>query len=160
MYASATSRWRSSEKISVTLTGMPLAIVSSIAGRPSLVAGILISTFGRSIRPCRRAASSIVAWVSCARFGSTSSETQPSLPLPSSQTLRSSSQAARMSSRASSRKISFGSDSVALTSLIWSSYASPSAIAPWKIVGLEVTPTTPSATRPARSPSLTKLRDR
>ena len=121
MYASATSRWRSSEKISVTLTGMPAAIVSSIAGRPAGVAGIFTSRFGRSTSACRRLASAIVASVSFARFGSTSSETQPSLPLPSSQTERSSSQAARMSSRASARKISFGSDSSALTSLICSS---------------------------------------
>ena len=33
---------------------MPAAIVSSIAGRPSGVAGILISRFGRSTRACRR----------------------------------------------------------------------------------------------------------
>ena len=85
MYASATSRWRSSEKISVTLTGMPAAIVSSIAGRPAGVAGIFTSRFGRSTSACRRLASSIVASVSYARFGSTSSETQPSLPSPSSQ---------------------------------------------------------------------------
>ena len=40
MYASATSRWRSSEKISVTLMLRPRAIISSIAGSPGAVAGI------------------------------------------------------------------------------------------------------------------------
>ena len=39
---------------------MPAAIVSSIAGRPSRVAGILISRLGRSTSACRRAASAIV----------------------------------------------------------------------------------------------------
>ncbi len=139
---------------------MPAAIVSSIAGSPSGVAGILMSRLGRSISACRRLASSIVPCVSWARFGSTSSETQPSLPDPWSQTDRRMSQASRMSSRASARKISFGSLSLCMTSLIWSSYASPSAIAPWKIVGFDVTPTTPSRTRPSRSPSFTNRRER
>ena len=57
------------------------------------MAGILISRFGRSTSACRRAASAIVPSVSWARFGSTSSETQPSLPLPSSHTGRRTSQA-------------------------------------------------------------------
>jgi hypothetical protein len=65
-----------------------------------------------------------------------------------------------MSSRASARKISFGSDSVAVSSLICSSYASPPAIAPWKIVGFEVTPTTPSRTSAASSPCWTNGRER
>jgi hypothetical protein len=65
-----------------------------------------------------------------------------------------------LATAASAMKISFGSDSVADISRIWSSYASPSAIAPWKIVGLEVTPTTPSRTKPARSPSCRNLRER
>ena len=39
---------------------MPAAIVSSIAGRPSSVAGILMNRFGRSTSACRRAASAIV----------------------------------------------------------------------------------------------------
>ena len=68
------------------------------------MAGILISRFGRSTSACRRLASAIVPSVSCARFGSTSSETQPSLPSPSSQTGRRTSQASRMSSRASARR--------------------------------------------------------
>ena len=70
------------------------------------------------------------------------------------------SQASRMSSLASCQKISLGSSYSALSSRIWSSYASPSAIAPWKIVGLEVTPTTPSLTRPRSSPSFTNVRER
>ena len=41
MYASITSRWRSSEKMSVTLIEWPAAIMSSIDGRPAFVAGIL-----------------------------------------------------------------------------------------------------------------------
>ena len=65
--------------------------------------------FGRSTSSCSRTASDLVASVSCARFGSTSSETQPSLPLPSSQTGRRMSQASRMSSLASCQKISLGS---------------------------------------------------
>ena len=123
-YASATSRWRSSEKISVTLTGMPAAIVSSIAGSPSFVAGILMNRFGRSTSACRRLASAIVASVSRARFGSTSSETQPSrafsLP-PSSHLGRRMSQAPWMSWTASARKTSLGSVSVLSTSRSWSS---------------------------------------
>ena len=88
---------------------MPAAIVSSIACRPSSVAGILMKRLGRSTSPCRRMASDFVLSVSCARSGSTSSETQPSLPLPSSETERRMSQASRMSSLASCQKISFGS---------------------------------------------------
>ena len=43
-----TARWRSTEKISVTFTEMPSPITAVIAGRPARVAGILISTLGRS----------------------------------------------------------------------------------------------------------------
>ena len=50
-----------------------------------------------------------------------------------------------MSSIASARKISFGSSVCFITSRSCSSYQSPSAIAFWKIVGLEVTPTTASS---------------
>ena len=40
MYASATSAWRSSEKMSVTLIERPAAMQSSIAPRPGSVPGI------------------------------------------------------------------------------------------------------------------------
>jgi hypothetical protein len=60
---------------------MPAAIVSSIACRPGSVAGILMKRFGRSTSACRRLASEIVVSASYASVGSTSSETQPSLPL-------------------------------------------------------------------------------
>jgi hypothetical protein len=48
MYTSMTARYRSREKISVTLTLMPSAITAVIAGSPATVAGILISTLARS----------------------------------------------------------------------------------------------------------------
>src|SRR5919109_3013171 len=68
------------------------------------------------------------------------------------------SHASRMSSDASRTKISLGSSSSASTSRSWSSYQSPSAIAFWKMVGLEVTPTMASssimrASSPVRSHS-------
>src|SRR3954463_9219143 len=50
-----------------------------------------------------------------------------------------------MSSSASRKKISRGSSSSSRHSRSWSSYASPSASAFWKIVGFEVTPTTASS---------------
>ena len=53
----------------------PRAIASSIAGRPSRVAGILISTFGRSTWSCSAIACSNVSSVLFASVGSTSSET-------------------------------------------------------------------------------------
>jgi hypothetical protein len=75
MYASITSRCRSIEKISVTLIDLPAAIISSIAGSPSFVPGILTYRFGLSISPWNRRASAIVASVSYAKVGSTSIET-------------------------------------------------------------------------------------
>ena len=62
----------------MTFTGIPAAIVSSIAWMPASVPGIFTNRFGRSIILCRRLASSAVPCVSMARFGSTSSDTQPS----------------------------------------------------------------------------------
>ena len=75
MYASITSRWRSSEKISVTLIDFPSAIMSSIAGSPAFVPGIFTYRFGLSTRACRRLASAAVPSVSNASVGSTSIET-------------------------------------------------------------------------------------
>jgi hypothetical protein len=57
---------------------MPSAIAAVIAGRPSTVAGILISTFGRSTAAHSAFAEAMVASVSLARVGSTSIETRPS----------------------------------------------------------------------------------
>ncbi len=56
-------------------------MVEVIAGRPGLVAGILISTLGRSTIFHRSAAWAVVPSVSMASPGSTSIETRPSTPL-------------------------------------------------------------------------------
>ena len=56
-----TALYRSREKIRVTLTLMPSAMVAVIAGSPARVAGILISTLGRSTILCSSAAWSMVA---------------------------------------------------------------------------------------------------
>ena len=53
MYASAATTYCSREKRSVTFTGTPAKMASSMAGQPSLVPGILISRFGRPARACR-----------------------------------------------------------------------------------------------------------
>src|SRR6266545_3490800 len=66
-----------------------------------------------------------------------------------------------MSCAESWRKISFGSLSVFATSISCSSYRSPAAIAFWKIVGLDVTPTTASSfIIRARRPSSRAPRER
>ena len=78
--ASRTSPYRSSEKISVTLTLMPSARTAVIAGSPSRVAGILMKTFGRSTVDHRDFAEAIVPSVSLASRGSTSIDTRPSTP--------------------------------------------------------------------------------
>jgi hypothetical protein len=57
MYASTTSAWRSSEKMSVTLIARPAAMQSSIAPSPGSVPGIFTYRFGRSPSSCRRIAS-------------------------------------------------------------------------------------------------------
>ncbi len=67
-----TSAWRASEKIRVTLTLMPAAMVSSIAAMPARVAGIFTMRFGRlTARQIRRASRTVPA-VSPASVGSTS----------------------------------------------------------------------------------------
>ncbi len=78
--ALSTARYRSREKISVTLTLMPSASTVVIAGSPSTVAGILINRLGRSTVAQRARACSTVAAVSCASRGSTSRLTRPSTP--------------------------------------------------------------------------------
>ncbi len=59
----------------------PLEIWSSIAGSPSLVAGILTMTFGRLVRWRRSSAMRMVPRVLLASVGETSMLTKPSLPL-------------------------------------------------------------------------------
>ncbi len=78
--ASAEATYCSRENSRVTLIGMPAKIASSIAGRPSLVPGILMNRFDRHARPCRSLAAARVLTVSCARSGDTSSDTHPSTP--------------------------------------------------------------------------------
>ena len=73
-----TAPYRSREKISVTLTLIPSAITAVIAGSPARVAGILISTFGRSTILASSLACAMVAAVSWASRGSTSMDTRPS----------------------------------------------------------------------------------
>ncbi len=47
-------------QVTVTFTGTPAKIASSMAGSPSAVPGILMNRFGRPARPCRsRAAASV-----------------------------------------------------------------------------------------------------
>ena len=79
-----TSPYRSSEKMSVTLTEIPSASVAVIAGTPSAVAGILMKTFGRSTSHHSCLASAIVAAVFRASRGSTSIDTRPSRPADAS----------------------------------------------------------------------------
>jgi hypothetical protein len=59
----------------------PSAIMASIAGIPSAVAGIFTNKFGSAIRSCNHRAARIVPAVSRASFGSTSTDTKPSPPL-------------------------------------------------------------------------------
>ena len=60
MKASAAATYWSREKSSVTLTGTPAKIASSIAGMPCAVPGILMKRFGRAARPCRSFAAATV----------------------------------------------------------------------------------------------------
>ena len=62
------------------LTLTPAAVAAAMEVSPSLVAGILISTLGRSTSQFRPLASAVVRVESCAMRGSTSMETRPSLP--------------------------------------------------------------------------------
>ena len=79
--ASAAARYCSRENRSVTFTGIPAKMASSMAGRPSFVPGILMNRFGRPARACKSFASRSVLAVSWASIGDTSSDTQPSTPL-------------------------------------------------------------------------------
>jgi hypothetical protein len=75
MNALPTLRYDSTLNSSVTLTLMPSEIACSTAGTPASVPGILIIRFGRSTRSQYMRRASSVASVSCARSGSTSSDT-------------------------------------------------------------------------------------
>ena len=64
----------------MTLTEIPSARTAVMAGRPALVAGILISRFGRSTIFHNSMACAMVLSVSSASRGSTSIDTRPSTP--------------------------------------------------------------------------------
>jgi hypothetical protein len=64
----------------VTLTLMPAPIVSVMASRPSMVAGILMRALGRSTLAQSCLAWAMVAAASWAKPGSTSIDTRPSKP--------------------------------------------------------------------------------
>jgi hypothetical protein len=102
--ASAAARYCSREKRSVTLTGTPAKIASSMAGTPSFVPGILMKRFGRPARANSSLAAASVLAVSWARSGDTSSDTQPSTPAVRSLIGRNRSAARVRSSSASSKK--------------------------------------------------------
>ena len=88
------------------MTLIPAATQWVIAGSPASVPGILIIALGRSTAPQRRSASWMVARVSCASAGETSSDTCPSTPPVTWCSPANSSQAARTSATASASKIS------------------------------------------------------
>jgi Flp pilus assembly protein TadD len=79
-YASAAATYCSRENRSVTLTGTPAKIASSMAGKPSLVPGILMNRLGRPARAESSLAAAMVLTVLCASSGDTSSDTHPSTP--------------------------------------------------------------------------------
>jgi len=145
MKASAAAAYCSREKSSVTLMGTPAKIASSMAGRPSLVPGILMSTFGRPAARADLARRRACSRCRKARSGDTSSDTHPSTPFVLSQMGRKRSAARVRSSRASSKN----SGSPALPSLtfwrIAASYAALFLMAWSKIVGLDVSPVTDSS---------------
>ena len=93
-----TARYRSREKIRVTLTLMPALTASVIADSPSAVAGILTYRLGRStVAHSSRAISAVAAGSRLSR-GSTSMDTHPSRPAVCSWTGARTSHAARTSS--------------------------------------------------------------
>jgi hypothetical protein len=103
----------------VTLTLMPSAIASAMAGRPSTVAGILMSRFGRSTVSHSRFAIVVVRAVSRAAPGSTSIETRPSTPSVRSWTGRSTSHASRTSVVVRAKTVSSTSAPAAFSSATW-----------------------------------------
>ena len=92
--------------MSVTLTLIPSASVSVIAGAPAVVAGILMKRFSRSTSAHRARADASVASVSWARSGATSIETRPSTPPEASYAGRMTSHASRTSVVVSAKTVS------------------------------------------------------
>jgi len=62
------------------LTATPAKIASSMAGKPSVVPGILMNRLGRPARAESSLAAAMVLAVLCASSGDTSSDTHPSTP--------------------------------------------------------------------------------
>jgi hypothetical protein len=75
---SSTALYRSSEKISVTLTLMPFAKLDTMAGKAASVAGILMKRFGRSTSHQSPRASAAVRSAPAEIRASTSMDTRPS----------------------------------------------------------------------------------
>ncbi len=147
--------------MSVTLTEMPEPMTWVMAGRPSTVAGILMSTLGRSTAAARDRASSTVPAVSCASRGSTSIDTLPSRPPVASYTGRKTSQASLTSCVVRAKTASSTLRPESASSRTWVSYACPSDSAAWKIDGFVVTPTTPlSSMSFCRLPEVRRSRER
>ena len=90
-----------------------------MAGRPSPVAGILTSTFGRSTILLSSFAWAMVPSVSRARPGSTSIDTRPSTPPVASKTGANRSQASRTSSVVRALTTESSVASRAASSLTW-----------------------------------------
>ena len=103
-YASADAKYCSRENRSVTLTGTPAKIASSIAGKPSFVPGIFMNRLGRRARAKSFLAAAMVRAVSCASSGDTSNDTHPSTPPVRLYTGRNRSAARVRSSKAKSKK--------------------------------------------------------
>ena len=61
--AAAAAKYCSRENSSVTLTGTPAKMASSMAGSPAGVPGILMNRFGRPARRCRSLAAASVRGV-------------------------------------------------------------------------------------------------
>ena len=76
----------------------PSAIIAWMAGTPSPVAGIFTNRFGWAIRWCSWRAAAMVASVSRASSGATSTDTNPSLPALASKVGPSTPRASAMSS--------------------------------------------------------------
>lgn len=87
----------------VMLMLRPSAIIASMAGTPSAVAGIFTMRLGSSIRAWSRRAAAIVAAVSRASSGATSTDTKPSAPPVASKTGRSTARAPVLSVTTSSQ---------------------------------------------------------
>ena len=127
----------------MTLTLIPAPITAVIAGRPAFVAGTLIMRFGRSTSAHSSFACAIVPSVSCARRGSTSSDTRPSTPFDSCQIGRKRSHARRTSSDVSVWMMASTSCPSAANDCRSAAYAAaPFEMAASKIAGFDVTPRT------------------